>query len=292
MQIGVELILLGTTSDNLTFAGCSRSEGTASGVAHSDGDQVNSLDHWYEQGSAEGSGDIFIMPTQRTNYTSIIKREPYCSRTANVQPRYGRDGTEYDYQAGYQTKLAFQHLENRLVWGYPEAPSTGATSGKTKGIYEYIQGNGTSAGGLDLDMEDVRAWERANASFGASPMEPVIALTPLYTAGVINSWGQAYVTRQTAPTEVAEMVIGSKVKMLNVGGRDILIVPYSKLTSEMFFLNPAKLGVGPLSGSAMTHTFYGKKGDRIKGEVLGEYTFAVMNAAAQDHKVIYGLKKS
>ena len=88
------------------------------------------------------------------------------------------------------------------------------------------------------------------------------------------------------------MILGSTVDVLNVGGRNIMLVPYSKLQTEMFFIKPSKVGVGPLTNRAMAHTFYGKEGDRVIGEVLGEYVNTCAGAAAEDHKVIYGLKKS
>jgi hypothetical protein len=291
VQIGPELILVENTSDNLTFTSCSRSQGAASAAAISDGDQAVVLGKHYAQGSAKGSGSVFIQPSLRTNYTSIIKREPYVSGTANVLPRYGRPGNEYDYQAAYQIRVAYQQLENRVLWGYDTAPSTGSTAGTMNGIYERVQGtNSTAIGSVDITLDNVRTAVRGIAKYGPNPSEPLYMLVPLYTKSVIDSWGQAYVRREQMGDEPVSLSIGTSVDVLHVMGRRVILVPYHKLESEAFLVTQSMLGVGPLQGREFTHTLYGKEGDRIIGEVLGEYTSAV--PAAEAHWVFTGLATS
>jgi len=63
-----------------------------------------------------------------------------------------------------------------------------------------------------------------------------------------------------------------------------------KIKNEIYILSPEFIRCGPLTASDFIHTFHGKDGDRIKGELVAEYTYQV--GAPKAHHVLYDVASS
>jgi hypothetical protein len=291
IQIETEIIKLGgNTGGNLTFATCTRGMGGTTAATYSSGQQVSSLDKLQVQGTPSGSSDAHIMPSQITNNNTIIKREIAVSRTADVTSRYGASGSEYDTQKVYQTGIAFQVLENRVLWGYSQTAATSATAGGMNGVWQRINStSSTNMGAANMSTSDFRTGIRPINKYGAAK-EELLALVPLWQKDVIDSWGQPYINHAVQPTAEVKQLLGTEVSYLFLGGRRILLVPYPKLETELFVITPSMVNVGPLTDSAFHHVFMGIDGDRVAGHVVGEYSCAV--PAVHTHYVYYNLAYS
>lgn len=290
VAIDYETVTLGTTTDYLTFSNCTRSSGAGATASHVAGAKVIGLGKLETQGSAAGTALGLIQPVQRSNYTSIIMKDISVSGTANVLPRYGRDGTEYDYQAAIKLRECFETLENRCWWGWSQAPSTGSTAGGTEGIYEYIQGvNSKNFASANPTFEDFEAMLETINDYDNTASD-LYCFAPLYTCRVMNSWGTGKIVHNVDLEAMPKMAIGQSVDALYVGDRRVVIVPYRKFRSNLFIINPSKIGVGPMVGRAFSHTFKGADGDRLSGWHVGEYTLSLSNPRCMHFG--YGLKAS
>jgi hypothetical protein len=288
--IDYETITLGTTSDYLTFAACYRSSGAGAGATHVSGAKVIGMGKMETQGTAAGTAIGMIQPVQRSNYTSIIMKDISTSGTSNSQKRYGRNGSEYDYQAAIKLRECFETLENRCWFGWSQAASAGTTAGGTKGIYEFVQGvNSANLSSLNPTFEDFEGYIDTINDYDNTASD-LYAFLPLYTRRVINSWGAGKIQHDVDLGALPRMAFGQAVDVLFVGDRRIIIVPYRKFRSTGFIINPNKIGVGPLNDRAFSHTYKGADGDRTSGWIVGEYGLALSNPRA--HYFLYGLKAS
>jgi hypothetical protein len=291
VEIEGEVVKLGSmVSGGFGFTGCTRSVGSAATAAHSDLTMAVGIGKPELQGTAAGTAIGMMMPVQRSNYTSIIMKDIQVSGTANVLPRYGRGANEYDYQAAIKLREAFETLENRVWWGVSAAPSAGTTAGGTKGLYEFIQGvNSATTSAVNPTFNDFAGWVQTINDFDNTASD-LYLFCSLYLARVINDWGAGKIQHNVELSALPRMTVGQTVNALMLGDRRVIVVPYRKFSNQAFILNPSKIGVGPLQGRAMSHTYVGVDGDRTSGFVLGEYTLSVSNP--RNHYYLYGLKAS
>lgn len=280
IQVDEETILLGTTSDNLTFSSCTRSHGTTAGAAHLTLAPVCSLGKPRAQGAAAGSvGDRIIQANDVTNYTQIWSKDVIVSGTSQAVDRYGREGDEMSYQEMFQNKVIKKEMQNALIWNKAVAASTTSTAGEMDGIFERIQStSNTDLGVASLTLDNVEDAVEACQDYGGRPN---VCAVGLYQKRVIDSWGAPYVDHPTAPNAAVNMTYGVNVTKLYVGGveMDVLVCP--DIHSHVFILDTSKIGFGPLQGRALFKQELDRGGDRLHSQIIGEYTAAVANPQTQ-----------
>ena len=285
IQVDKETILLGTSSDFLTFAGCTRSVGTGADADHVTLSNVLVLGKPWAQGSAAATADMVVYPDTVTAYTQIFRADIDVSGTAMSLPQYHAPGMDPYQIALAQQQLNLKHeLENALLWGgAAQAPSTGATSGKFAGIYERIQStSSTDCDGYAISIDNVRSALRGIKDYGGNPQYWFVNL---YMQDVINSW---QLPHKIVSAEESPFGVDTSVVML--GGVSLSVVPIAKIGASSVILSPEFIRVGPLSGRAFQHTYLGVTGDRVQGQVVGEYTCEVVCPRA--HHWFYEVKES
>jgi hypothetical protein len=292
IQVNEELVLLGSTSDNLTFTGCSRSKGVGADADHLTGAPVLVLGKARAQGAAAGStSDLVVMPDQITTYTRIFTKDIVVTRTANGLDRYGRGtATEYDYVAQRQLKAIKKELEHCLLWDYDVAPSGVTTASQFNGIYERVSPVNTSdLSDAAATLTNMRTAVRTLRDYGA---RADIIPCSFYMADVFDSWGQAHVVHNTDPMDDINQTYGTSVSRLKVGGGLLNILPMDIISAHLFVLTSSNLGVGPLAPSQGTFSLWpvGREGDRVKAQVIGEYTAEIR--APRSHYVFTSVKAS
>ena len=282
-----EVIKLGSTSNYLTFTGCTRSVGGGADADHADGASVRSYGKPWTIGSAAGTGDMIVQPNKVTNYTRIIKREIAVSRTAAVIEEYHRTGnSRYDANLMEQRDNALQELENGLIDGVAVAAVADSTAGQAEGIFERIRsGSGTDQNGTTPTRDQIRVPLRGIKDYGGSGS---LILCSDYMADVFSDWQLPYL-RAEAGSPAAEK-FGNTVKLLELSGGTLAVLPMPKIKNELYILSPEFIRCGPLTASDFIHTFHGKDGDRIKGELVAEYTYQV--GAPKAHHVLYDVASS
>jgi hypothetical protein len=277
VQVDEELILLGTTSDNLTFASCTRSHGTGAAAAHLDEAPTVSLGKPQVQGSAgSDTGDLAIQPNAVTNYAQIWKKQTVVSGTVQAQERYGVTGTEDDYQLIRHGRTIKKEMQNALIWGVAVAPSTTATAGEMDGIYERIQSTQvTDLSDAAYTISNCETAVETTLDYGAMLD---LTLCGLYTKRVIDSWGQSYINHPTNPLDPINMQFGTVVSRLTIGGSMQLVFASTDLHAHVLHVDTSKVGFGPYR--PMIRESLAKDGDRIKTQIVGEYTSAVATPRA------------
>ncbi len=289
VQINEETILLGTTSDNKTFAGCTRSHGAGADADHSDAAPVTSLGKPRAQGfAASSTGDRIIQGNDVTNYTQIFAKDVVVSGTSQAVYRYGREGDEVSYQEMFQQKVLKKELQNAFLWGVDTAAATTATAGEMDGIYERLATpSSADLGDGALQLADVEDAVEAAMDYGARPN---IIAVGLYTKRVIDSWGVPYVKHDTDPMSSTNMTYGTNVTKLYVGGVELDVLVCSDLHAHVFVMDANRLGLGPLASRAFFKKDLDDGGDRKKSQIIGEYTCAVPNP--HSHYVFTSVKFS
>jgi hypothetical protein len=287
IQVDEETILLGTTSDNLTFSTSTRSHGSTSAAAHLTLAPVVSLGKPRAEGAdAASTGDRVLEPNTITNYTQIFSKTIVVSGTASVVDRYGGTGNEMSTQEMFQLKVLKKELQNSFIWNKAVAAVTTGTAGEMQGIYEHIRTNSATdlsdASATHDNLEDV---VEVSADYGG--VMNVVACG-LYPARVFNSWGQAYVTHPTDPMDPVNMTYGTNVSRLHIGGQVLNILVCPDLHTHIFCLDTTRIGVGPLQGRAFFKKPLDPGGDKEKSMVIGEYTCCVPNDRA--HAILTSVK--
>lgn len=287
IQMDEETILLGTTSDNLTFSTCTRSHGTTAGQAHIQYAPAISLGKPRAQGAAAGStGDRMIQPNDITNYTQIFSKDVVVSGTSEALNRYGREGTEKAYQEMFQSKTLKKELQGAVIWNKAVAPSTTSTAGEMDGIYERIRTNSvTDISDGAQSVENMEDLVEVCQDWGGMPN---VVACGLYPKRIFDAWGPQFVQHNVDPMSPVNMQYGTNVSKLYIGGvgMDILVCP--DLHTHILVLDTTRIGVGPLQGRAFNMKDLDDGGDRKKSMIVGEYTCAVPNSRA--HAMLSSVK--
>lgn len=272
---------------NLTFSSCTRSHGTSAGAAHLDAAPVTSLGKPRTQGAdASSTGDLKIEPNDVTNYTQIFSKTVVISGTSSVVPVYGRQGSEMDSQEMFQLKTLKKELQNALLWGYATAASTTATAGEMQGIYERIRSTSvTDISDAAQSHGNMETMVESAMDYGAVPTD---IFAGLYACRTFNSWGQAYISHPTDPMEAVNMMYGTQVSRLNIGGVQMNVHPMVDLHAHILQIDASRVGCGPLQGRAFFKKPLDPGGDKEKSMVIGEYTACVPNVYA--HQMLSSVK--
>lgn len=278
IQVNEEIVQLGSTSDNLTFTGCSRTKGTGADADHATLAPVTGLGKPRAQGAAAGSvSDLVVYPDPITTYTHIFSKDVVVSDTANVIGRYGRTGTEFDYVANRQLMTLKREFQNAVLWDFAVAPSAVATAGQFDGIYERVIGvNTADLSDLAVTLANARTAARTVRDYGGA-LDTVAC--SFYQSDVFDSWGQAHVIHSIDPMDDINMTYGTNVSRLKLGGAILDILPLDIVKAHVFWLTSSEVGIGPLVGENGSRDWFvkpiGAEGDRIKAMVTGEMTCEV-----------------
>jgi len=247
---------------------------------HSDDAPVVSLGKPRAQGAdAASTGDRIIQPNDVSNYTQIWMKDVVVSGTSSVLDRYGRDGSEMAYQEMFQNKVIKKEMQNALFWGYATAAATTATAGELQGIYERLYSTSvTDLSDAALTMDNVEDAVEACQDWGGRPDTICVGL---YTKRIIDAWGQAFVSHNVDPMSPANLMYGTNVSVLYVGGVAMEVLVCPDLHAHVFILDSSRLGFGPLVGAngsrALSRKDLDPGGDKQKSIIVGEYTAAIPN---------------
>lgn len=289
VQIGTEQILLGTTSNNLTFSNCTRSYGTAAAAAHSDGDTVRLIASPAAQGASLGSsGDLVTMPSQVTTYTQIFERFARVTGTANVIQRYGRmDVSEMDYQVSQHLKEILVQMQSSILFGVGGAPSGTSTAGKFDGIYERSYGGAVSLSSAAITVSQLQDDILGILEYGRP--ESLAYVCSNYSARVLDSLAASKEVITIPPADAGNAYYvnyGVRVQTLFLCGVQIAVIPCQECqdTGVEFLVRPDMLHFGPLRselGSREIHSAeIASTGDYDARMIVGEYTFECPGAAS------------
>ena len=288
-----EVIELGAESPAKTFdITGKRSIGSAAAAAHAAGASALGLGKSHVSGSAAGTGDMIVQPDKVTQYTRIFKRECAASGTAQVLPQYFRQGSLYDSNVLEQMENLNQELENSVMRGVAQAAVADTTDGRFDGIYERLAAASctTSLSGGTPTRDHVRSALRSIKDYAEGSAYADWLFCSDYAKDVIDDWQLPRV--QLSPTEQA--LYGVDVSRLLLGGVTINVKAMSKLKTHMLLLTSNMVRVGPLTGPGgsreFKHTYHGRDGDRIKGDIVGEYTCQVMSPKV--HHLFYNVASS
>ena len=290
IQVDEEVILLGTTSDNLTFSTCNRAQQNTSAAAHVTLEVVNLMGADVAQGSAAGTAGMIVQPNSVTAYTKIFREDIGVTGTAQALDEYWRRSglSKYDANLAEQLLNQLRVLENNLFWSYAQAPSGVATAGRFSGIYQRCASYLTDLADVAFAPSHLDSAIQTVLDMAGSPVGGVadILLVNLYTAGTISKWGLPYM--QLTPEQTA--IYGERTRSLFINGVSMMVMPMSHLGPHCALLSSNFIKVGPLVGREFKHTFLGVDGDRVKGQIIGEYVAEIACPAA--HRVWTSVKKS
>lgn len=288
VRIDEETILLGTTSDNLTFASCTRSVGTPAAAAHASGQMCVGLGKPQVQGAAAGTADIVLEPDEITNYVQCFSKWILVPDATESLEQHFRPGvSRFEFERDQNMVNLLHELENALFWGTAVAPSTNATAGKMAGIYERVTATySADLSDAALSLDNLRTAVRSSGNYGGGPVLDLFA--NLYTCDVIDSWQIPHVQVPAGSPE--EAVYGVRVSRVRVGGRDINVIPYVKADCDAFLLDRSKIAVRSLLGSGWKLREEGRDGLRRKWDLSGYFTCEVK--CPQAHYIFTSVKVS
>jgi hypothetical protein len=294
VAVDEEIIELGTTADYLTFDITTRSVGSGADATHADGASAVGLGKAWLQGSAAADADMIVEPNKVTQYTHIFKRSCGVSGTAAVLDEYHRNGvSRYDANVVEQQENLLQELENAVIRSVAQAAAAG-TAGRMDSIYERLAASGstTSLSGAAPTRDNIRTVLRSVKDYSGGAFYPDWLFVSDYVKDVIDDWQLPRV--QIDPASPFAQTYGADVARLNLGGTILNVKALSKLKTHMIMLTSQFARVGPLRGPAgsreFSHKFLGVDGDRVKGEIVGEYTNQVPAPLA--HHIWYNVASS
>jgi len=270
-----ELILLGSTGDNLTFTGCSRSVGDVAAASLADGDMVAGLPVPRAQGRAAGStGDHVVMPSQVTTYPQIFGKDIVVSGTAAAMAAYGNVNAISRIVDSQELQLKLE-IAQAMLFGKSQAASGTGTAGRFDGLVQRLQvaSQTDDIGGANVTQSDAEGMIQGIRDYNYMPDTLICGLR---SERVFNSWNLPHVT---IPNMSAQM-FGVTVPQLNLGGSILNVLATPEMDSEMIICDSAKLQFGWKPGRELSLKYMGEDGDRIKAMLNGEGVAAFPNPAS------------
>ena len=274
IQMGEETILTGETADRLTFTGCTRSVGTATGEAHVDGVDVLILGKSFTEGAPAPTGGLVVPPGEVTN--SLENYQMTADVTGSIRflnEYYEGNGDKLTAMLAQHNMYLKHQMEHRLIWGTAVARVGQSTAGAADGIYERVVGTASVDMSDDLiTYTDVQKAIRAMRKRGARPSALVCSY---YQADYFNNLGIAHITM--GGSEAAQVIYGTVVPTLRVGDIMLDIIATDKMDDNAMILSPQNIKVGPKEVGRHFHPkALGVEGDSDQVDIIGEYTFQVM----------------
>lgn len=237
--------------------------------------------------SALPEGSVSRVDTTKTkiempyNYTQILRDQLVLTGTMEVIERYG-----YVSERAYQEEKVLRNLaidlEHLLLYGvrsYSAGPPRHSTLG---GLFDHIYLQGVAegwttlykdAGGAYFD-EDMMKEMLRNIWEAGGEVNGLVVLVNGFNKETIDSWGKPFI-RTERPENTVGNVIGRYQS--TYGSVEIMLDRWLR-ASDVVFLNPSDVGIGPLNGRAFASRRLPQLGDYTQTEILGEYTMEVRRA--------------
>ena len=290
--MGSEVILLGTSVDNLTFTGCTRSVGTSSGAAHTAADPVVIMNKPAIQGADASTADASIEPRLVTNYVEGFERVAIVPDQSDVANRHGRPGTAFDDKVQEQMKAMRMQMEAASIMGVKSsapAPSSG-TQGAMDGIWERVVGTNTTAmGSVDFSWSSVKnAVEDIADYYDPGESLPAVLICPLRQTFIFSEWQFAHVQVQNG--DPAAEVYGVNVRRLSVGPMMIDIIGHNRLYDSAVLYQPKYIKPLYYKNGQPTFEMLARTGRYKKGLVSCDMTLEV--GVPEAHYTFSGLATS
>lgn len=221
-------------------------------------------------------------PRQRQyNYTQIFDEGITVTGTAQAVSQHGVDNL-YEYEKQKKQLELAGSLEKALINGIR---------------YESPDGNVRMMGGLRYFAETVEKSDMTYEDF-------VDVAQELYEQGAHSIDGHSYVImvgvhqkRKLSRLQNEKVVIDRDDKkrgeIVNEIVTDFGVFPVvlnkNVAPDEIFIIDLDKLSINPLKGRSWHHKFLGKTGDRIEGQIVGEYVLVARHPQTMRH--IKGLNR-
>ena len=285
----IELMLVTAISgDTLTvvrgYAGT-----TAADIA--DGQVVNILGNAALEGS-DKPVNRFTNRTRCSNYTQIFTAAVEVSGSDIAASQLGLSD-EMDYQKQQRLRELVRDLENTVInGGRPASNAQGSDTVRRtmKGVIQHLSGNVFNTGdsgfpaGTDLDEEKInyvlrRIWEGSNGNVDT-------IVVGGFQKRKINGFLSDTRSYGSAETTYRDMV---SVYESDFGVCRIITTRWMPQDGALL-LDSSRISVLPLAGRSFHFKPLSSGGDYECGELIGEYTLELKNAAA--HGMIRGLSAS
>lgn len=223
----------------------------------------------------------FTTRQRRTNVTQIFSATCEVSGS-ELAVRQAGVGDEMDYQKTQRLRELLRDLENSVINGYapPTDPQGSATVRRTmRGLCSFLAPNAMPASALPLPD-------------GESLTEPILnaALRELWSRGAASI--DTILVNGREKRHINEFVAsGRRFTERNESFRDLVSTYESDYgvcrvllsryvpTGTVLLLDSTQVDVLPLAGRSFQYRPLAVTGDRAAGQVIGEYTLEVRNAA-------------
>jgi len=273
-----EAILLGDTSDYLTFTTCTRSHFTGAAAAHTAGDDVLILGKFQAEHANAPTAGAIAVPTTVTGYAGIMIDTVDVGDSARFMAEYSEGA--YDKILAYteETNLKQKHqLEHWLLYSKAQAGAGDTTAARPDGAFERIAATSyVDYSDTNLQYPDLQLQMRKAKRKGGRPR---VFFCSDYQHDQISQWPISYVNLQ--PSDLAKAIFGAHVSSIRVGQDVIDIVSSDKMGKNSWLCSPEFVGVGPRRADRAFHLKpVGVLGDYEQVMSIGEYCVCVQNPYA------------
>jgi hypothetical protein len=285
VRIDQEVILLGSTSDNLSFDGCTRSLGTGAAASHADGAISNGIGKAHVQGSSStGSGDLIIEPDVVTTWTKIYKRKVSVAESAEMEIQWGKPISQAQWEIMEKGEDIKTEQERDCFWGVGQARVGQTTPGAFDGFYERIVGGGNNTdlgGSAYLDMQKVRTAMAAIRDYGHAKSSSLLSLACSVNQKLsFDGLGDGKIIHQTPAEDAVAQLLGTDVRYLYILNRKILLIDLEWLDDEAYLLDFSKIKLLPYRNEKGNREmfykpFSGNAADAEEGHIISEATLEV-----------------
>ncbi len=277
-----EVITLGSTSNNLTFNGCTRSVGTGADQDHASGDDVFVFGTSYAEHQNFPAGGPVFEAAEVTTYTDILMESFDLSGSAQVVEQYAEmsQGDKAVRCAADTFVILKKQLEQRVLFSNAQAPSGENTAGKMLGVYERVAAtNYVDLGGAAPTYEQLQQAVRKCKRWGGLKSGRAALFLSDYSGHVIDRWQIPHVQ---GPSE-ATAIFGANVNAIRIGDVVLEIYPANEsgFLENHLLCSTDEIRVGPVSSEREFSVYKSAKvGDYDLWAVLGEYTCEVRGVYA------------
>jgi len=272
-----EVILLGSTSNNLTFTGCTRSVGTGADQDQASGDDVFVFGTSYAEHQNFPTGGPVFEAAEVTTYTDILMESFDLSGSAQNVEQYAEMslGDKAVRCAADTFVILKKQLEQRVLFSSAQSPNGETTAGMMLGVYERVAAtNYIDLGGASPTYEGLQQAVRKCKRWGGLKSGQAAVFCSDFSSHVIDRWQIPHVQ---APAE-ASSIFGANVSAIRVGDAILEVYPANEsgFLENHLLCSTDNVRVGPQCAEREFSLYQSAKvGDYNLWAVLGEYTCEV-----------------
>jgi hypothetical protein len=290
IRVGSEVILLGSSTNNLTFTGCTRSVGTPAASTYSSGDVVTVLGKGEAQGAALGTADVGYEPRSVTNYVQEWEKAMDVPDITNNSQRYGRPGNAYDDDAVKKLRDLKVQMEESALYGVATAPTgSSGTAGWMGGFVERVVGTNTTAmGTTNFTQSSLRTAVEAIGAYADPDVDiNAVLLCPIHQTFVFDGWQQAHIISENDPLVQR---YGVRVRRLLIGPMTVDVIPSTRRDKDAMLYQPNFIKWLWYTNMSPKHEMLARDGRRQRGMITAASTMEVRCPEA--HYYFSGLSTS